>query len=220
MKLFYFIILLFSQTLSLLETGVKFTNIQHAESMNSLPERLFTCLPLVESSIITGLFACLLAYLLAENSTKLKLATTNLFHLAHLPLTLLRSPSRGIFAQTPLIAEQTNKDIQESITLPTEMPSWRLTPSTTGKEKEVVSSNDNYSILLVMSDKTFSNDLKKSLSPGFTVILLENPKEIITSSFQYKPDAVIIDENVNGVCGNELCSGQSENPVGMLNLSR
>lgn len=205
MKDFYLSTLLFSQTLALLETGVKFTNIQHAEIVN-LADRLFASLPSVENITIAGLFTCLLAYLMTGSSTKLKLAATNLLHLTHLPLASSRSFSRTLFALNPSIPEEISKDIQENTTIPTEMPSWRLAPNTTLKEHEVVSSNDSYSILLVMSDKAFSSNLKKSFSQGFTVILVEDPREIITSSLRHRPDAIIIDENVNGVCGDELCS--------------
>lgn len=74
------------------------------------------------------------------------------------------------------------------------------------KKKESLPSGDNFSIFLVMSDKTFGSHLKNSLSSSFQVTLLEDSKEIKSFSLCQSPDAIIIDENVNGVNGDKICS--------------
>lgn len=60
-------------------------------------------------------------------------------------------------------------------------------------------------VMLVMADKTYSNYLKESLSDYFRLTILENPNLIFSECARQKPEAVLIDENVNGVSGDELC---------------
>lgn len=60
-------------------------------------------------------------------------------------------------------------------------------------------------VMLVMADKTYSNYLKESLSDYFRLTILENPNLIFSECARQKPDAVLIDENVNGVSGDKLC---------------
>lgn len=64
---------------------------------------------------------------------------------------------------------------------------------------------DTPNILLVMTDKLFSNYLKKSLSRYFQVSVLEDPGQVMNTAIRQNPDAIIIDDNVNGISGDSLC---------------
>ncbi len=188
MKVFYLSILPSLKTLALVSNGVKFTNIHYAGNIN-FSDQLFTCPLPMESFIITGLSACLLAYLLARYSTKLKLATADLCHPPHIRLTLRQ--------------KQIDKDIRAS-----QMTSSKLVSDSIQKDKkhEGLPSAGGFSILLVMSDKIISNEWKNSLFQNFQVTLVEDSKEIKSSFLRQRPDAIIIDESVNGVYGDELCA--------------
>lgn len=61
-------------------------------------------------------------------------------------------------------------------------------------------------ILLVMADKELSGYLNEKLSVSFRMTILEEPEEVFFFSGHKAPDVIIIDETVNGVCGDELCS--------------
>lgn len=60
-------------------------------------------------------------------------------------------------------------------------------------------------LLLVMADELFSGYLKKSLSRYFRISTLENPDLLLTTVIRQNPDAVIIDDTVNGISGDSLC---------------
>lgn len=60
-------------------------------------------------------------------------------------------------------------------------------------------------VMLVMADQTYCNYLKEPLSDYFRLTILENPNLIFSECARQKPDAVLIDENVNGVSGDKLC---------------
>lgn len=62
-------------------------------------------------------------------------------------------------------------------------------------------------ILLIMADKELSNYLERSLSDMFRVSILEDAENISCAFCNKCPDAIIIDETVNGILGDELCSG-------------
>lgn len=59
-------------------------------------------------------------------------------------------------------------------------------------------------ILLVMTDKLFSDYLRKALSRYFHISILENPDLLIDTIIRQNPDAIIIDDNVNGISGDAL----------------
>lgn len=59
-------------------------------------------------------------------------------------------------------------------------------------------------ILLVITDKLFSDYLKKALSCYFQVSILDNPDLLIDTAISLNPDAVIIDDNVNRISGDTL----------------
>lgn len=61
-------------------------------------------------------------------------------------------------------------------------------------------------ILLVMADKKYSDYLRMTLSEYFRCIVLDAPDRIISASVQNNPDVIVVDETVNGVYGEELCS--------------
>lgn len=74
-------------------------------------------------------------------------------------------------------------------------------------------------ILLVMSDERFSDDLKDALSEYFCVSVLENPDLLLGTVIDLYPDAIIIDEMVNGISGDELCfQVRSDRTLGMIPL--
>lgn len=64
----------------------------------------------------------------------------------------------------------------------------------------------NPNILLVIADNTYGYYLKSALSGEFNTSLRENLDMQALASTREKPDAIIIDESVHGVCGDELCS--------------
>lgn len=68
-------------------------------------------------------------------------------------------------------------------------------------------------ILLVMSDKELSNILFTSLSSDFRITVLQDSAQLLTVSATLNPETIIIDENVDGIGGDELCSRLKTNPV-------
>jgi AraC-like DNA-binding protein len=60
-------------------------------------------------------------------------------------------------------------------------------------------------VLLVMADRRLSNYLKKDLSRYFRIEVLDNPELLIRTTIHLNPDAIIIDDNVNGISGDALC---------------
>lgn len=72
-------------------------------------------------------------------------------------------------------------------------------------EKEYSKAKDAPHILLVMTDNMFSSYLKKSLSKYYQISILENPDLLVQTVTQQIPDAIIIDDNVNGISGDSLC---------------
>lgn len=74
-------------------------------------------------------------------------------------------------------------------------------------------------ILLVMSDKRFSDYLRESLSEYFCISVLENPDLLVDTVIDLYPDAIIIDEVVDGISGDELCFRvRSDRTIGMIPL--
>lgn len=61
-------------------------------------------------------------------------------------------------------------------------------------------------VMLVMADKEFSGYLSETLSKNFKVSVYDDLEQICLFMKQRKPDAIIIDETVNGVYGGEICS--------------
>lgn len=61
-------------------------------------------------------------------------------------------------------------------------------------------------LLLIMADSMFGNYLQTALSGEFNTSLHQTLDMPMLLSNKEKPDAIIIDENVNGICGDELCS--------------
>lgn len=61
-------------------------------------------------------------------------------------------------------------------------------------------------VMLVMADKDLSGYLDDTLSKNFQVSVYDDPELICPFMGQRNPDAIIIDETVNGVYGSELCA--------------
>lgn len=72
-------------------------------------------------------------------------------------------------------------------------------------------------ILLVMADRQFSDYLEEALAEYFQISVIDNPDLVINTSVRQKPDAIIIDETINGVYGDELCSRIKADKV-MMNI--
>lgn len=66
------------------------------------------------------------------------------------------------------------------------------------------SQKDTSHILLVMADGAFRNYLKKALSRYFQISALEDPDLLKDTVVRQNPDAIIIDDNVNGTNGDAL----------------
>lgn len=60
-------------------------------------------------------------------------------------------------------------------------------------------------ILLVMTDHIFGDYLQTALAGEFNISLQKNFDISTLVSVKEKPDVIIIDENVNGICGDEFC---------------
>lgn len=57
-----------------------------------------------------------------------------------------------------------------------------------------------------MSDNLLSDYLKQSLSSYFQISVINHPDRVIETSIRHTPDVIVIDEIVNGIEGDELCS--------------
>lgn len=76
----------------------------------------------------------------------------------------------------------------------------------TYKEKEdIPTTKDIPHVLLVMADNRFGDYLKTALSGEFDILLQKKLDIPALTTINKKPDAIIIDENVDGTCGDELC---------------
>lgn len=64
---------------------------------------------------------------------------------------------------------------------------------------------DTSHILLVMADGAFRNYLRKALSRYFQISVLKYPDLLKDTVVRQNPDAIIIDDNVNGTNGDALC---------------
>lgn len=70
--------------------------------------------------------------------------------------------------------------------------------------KQNTKTRETSHILLVMADKLFSDYLKKTLSRYFQISVLDNPELLMDTAISQNPDAIIIDDNVNGISGDTL----------------
>ena len=67
-----------------------------------------------------------------------------------------------------------------------------------------VKTKDTSHILLVMADGAFRNYLRKALSRYFQISVLKDPDLLKDTVVRQNPDAIIIDDNVNGTNGDAL----------------
>lgn len=74
-----------------------------------------------------------------------------------------------------------------------------------GKKENSSITGNLPNVLLVMADNMFGSYLQAALSAEFNISLREklNMPELVSA--EEKPDAILIDENVNGTCGDRLC---------------
>lgn len=134
------------------------------------------------------------------------LAGTAIFMVAHIRQLI----TFGEFRYS-LICEKAVLDMPENESIELEYPagnesdySYADTTVLPEKEHSPVDSVSPH-VMLVMADKTYTNYLKEPLSDYFRLTILENPNLIVSECARQKPDAVLIDENVNGISGDELC---------------
>lgn len=80
-------------------------------------------------------------------------------------------------------------------------------------DKQNTKARETSHILLVMADKLFSDYLKKTLSRYFQISVLDNPELLINTAISQNPDAIIIDDNVNGISGDTLSTQIKENQM-------
>lgn len=76
---------------------------------------------------------------------------------------------------------------------------------TIGKKMSLKSDRVSH-ILLIMADKELSDYLHRALSERFRVSILKDAENISGIFSSDSPEAIIIDETVNGILGDELCS--------------
>lgn len=60
--------------------------------------------------------------------------------------------------------------------------------------------------MLIMADRMLSGYLQSTLSGEFNTSVLETFDMTLLTPIIHKPDTIIIDENVDGVCGDKICS--------------
>lgn len=72
------------------------------------------------------------------------------------------------------------------------------------KDNQNAKTKDTSHILLVMSNGAFRDYLSKALSRYFQISILENPDLLMDTVIRQNPDAIIIDDNVNGANGDTL----------------
>ena len=71
-------------------------------------------------------------------------------------------------------------------------------------DKDDTKTKDTSHILLVMADGAFRNYLRKALSRYFQISVLKDPDLLKDTVVRQNPDAIIIDDNVNGTNGDAL----------------
>ena len=71
-------------------------------------------------------------------------------------------------------------------------------------DKDDTKTKDTSHILLVMADGAFRNYLRKALSRYFQISVLKDPDLLKDTVVRQNPDAIIIDDNVNGTNGDTL----------------
>lgn len=73
-------------------------------------------------------------------------------------------------------------------------------------EKEALITEKKIHILLIMTDKTFSDYLNETLSGLFRISILDDPEMIALNITNLNTDIIIIDDIVGGMYGDEICS--------------
>lgn len=112
--------------------------------------------------------------------------------------------------------------VTENLILKSDEVGYSDKESEIGKIKFPLESDKASHVLLVMADKELSSYLDETLSVFFWISILEDPEQVSFLSERRNPDAIIIDETVNGIYGDELCSriksndGMSSIPVILL----
>lgn len=107
-----------------------------------------------------------------------------------------------------LITNKCGKTTAFEVSMPTEgngelQKSLSLATSAVEKDQAVLGLS---SVLLIMADKELSNFLYDRLAGDFSVTLLTGFEEAFSFCSRHAPDAIIVDETVNGAEGGKFCS--------------
>lgn len=74
------------------------------------------------------------------------------------------------------------------------------------RKAHISAASNNPHVTLIMADSMLGGYLQSTLSGEFSISVLETFDMKLLTSIRHRPDTIIIDENVNGVCGDEICS--------------
>lgn len=77
---------------------------------------------------------------------------------------------------------------------------------TDGKALQLYETDPSFSILLIMSDKGLIEDMQRGLSVYFRITVLDDPDWARGTVASHLFHAILIDETVNGVSGDEICN--------------
>ena len=115
---------------------------------------------------------------------------------------------KAIFKVTmPVDCRCRNRISSLSYATPSSQLEYRNEESQVYPDKERISAiNANPYVMLIMADSMLSGYLQNTLSGDFNTSVLETYDMALLTSIRHKPDTIIIDENVNGICGDEICS--------------
>lgn len=203
----FFVLLVSCQTYMPYFEGKDYTNDE--QDIDVIFSDLFmTKYAMPIEGLVIGLFICLFTYFMTEYLIRMQVhekfkIAREVLHTAATPLILLRNSG-----------DELNNARHVQLCNNAGM----VTPVSEVEER--TSEQDNLpTILLVMSDKRFSDYLTDSLSGDFCISVLENPDLLLDTVIELYPDAIVIDEMVNGISGDELCfCVRSDRTIGMIPL--
>lgn len=144
-------------------------------------------------NVILGIIFCVFLYFLIEYLREL-FARYNYSGLCGIALQM--NLPGDIHYRKEMNADSSNKE---------ENLSSCLNASSDEKEKEESKADNNPCVLLATSLGELGDSYENSLAKYFRVIVVANPDLLIGFAARFNPDAIIIDETVNGKSGDEIC---------------
>lgn len=119
--------------------------------------------------------------------------------------------------------DEVNGEIQHEVLLAQDKPQATTDHGANLPKKEKVpikkeiapieTHSDRPSILLLMEETPFRDHLGKDYAACFRISALDNPDLAISTCIQQKPDAILLEETIKGVSGDELCCLIKQNPA-------